>query len=47
MAGKKLEPMEDQPASTQKTRKGQEIPVPKRRDLMDGFRKIVQPIKKP
>lgn len=34
------------PAPTQKTRKGYEIPVPKRRDLMDAFRKIVQP-KKP
>jgi hypothetical protein len=32
---------------TQKTRKGAEIPVPKRRDLMDAFRKIVQPVKKP
>jgi len=41
--------MEDkvqQPAPTQKTRKGVEIPVPKRRDLMDAFRKIVQPVKK-
>jgi hypothetical protein len=40
--------MEDntqQPAPTQKTRKGVEIPVPKRRDLMDAFRKIVQPVK--
>jgi hypothetical protein len=42
--------MEDkvqQSAPTQKTRKGKEIPVPKRRDLMDAFRKIVQPVKKP
>lgn len=31
---------------TQRTRKGMEIPVPKRRDLMDAFRKIVQPAKK-
>jgi hypothetical protein len=45
MSGKEQEPM--QPAPTQKTRKGVEIPVPKRRDLMDAFRKIVQPIKKP
>jgi hypothetical protein len=32
-----------QPASepTQTTPKGLEIPVPKRRDLMDAFRKIV------
>lgn len=34
-----------QPAHTQKTRKGYEIPVPKRRDLMDAFRRIVQPRK--
>jgi hypothetical protein len=33
---------------TQKTPKGLEIPVPKRRDLMDAFRKIVgAPVKKP
>lgn len=31
---------------TQKTPKGLEIPVPKRRDLMDAFRKIIQPTKK-
>lgn len=36
----------EQPAATQKTRKGVEIPVPKHRDLMDAFRKIVQPVKK-
>jgi hypothetical protein len=36
----------DQPAPTQKTRKGQEIPVPKRRDIMDAFHKIAQPVKK-
>jgi hypothetical protein len=35
---------QEQPA-TQKTRKGVEIPVPKRRDLMDAFKKIVQPKK--
>lgn len=35
-----------QPAPMQKSRKGVEIPVPKRRDLMDAFRKIVQPVKK-
>jgi hypothetical protein len=29
----------------QKTPKGLEIPVPKRRDLLDAFRKIVQPVK--
>lgn len=31
----------------QKSLKGIEIPVPKRRDLMDAFKKIVQPVKKP
>jgi hypothetical protein len=31
----------------QKTAKGLEIPVPKRKDDMDAFRKIVQPVKKP
>jgi hypothetical protein len=31
----------------QKTDKGLEIPVPKRRDLMDSFRKVIKPIKKP
>jgi hypothetical protein len=30
-----------------KTPKGLEIPVPKRRDLMDAFRKIIKPVKKP
>lgn len=29
----------------QETPKGLEIPVPKRRDLMDAFRKIVRPVK--
>jgi hypothetical protein len=38
---------EQQPAPTQHTPKGLEIPVPKRGDLMDAFRKIVQPVKKP
>lgn len=28
------------------TPKGLEIPVPKRRDLLDAFRKIIQPVKK-
>jgi len=36
-----------QPAPTQRTPKGLEIPVPKRRDLMDAFRKIVHAPKKP
>lgn len=31
----------------QKTPKGLEIPVPKRKELMDAFRKIVAPVKKP
>ncbi len=31
----------------QKTPKGLEIPVPKRRDVMDALRKLVQPAKKP
>jgi hypothetical protein len=36
-----------QPAATntQKTRKGVEIPVPKRKDLQDAFRKIIRPSK--
>ena len=39
-------PQEPQP--TQRTPKGLEIPVPKRRDLMNAFRKIVgAPVKKP
>jgi hypothetical protein len=33
--------------SKQKTTKGLEIPVPKRRDLMDAFRKVIKPVKKP
>lgn len=42
--------MEDkvqQPATepTQKTLKGTEIPVPKRSEIMDAFRKIVRPVK--
>jgi hypothetical protein len=39
MAGKDHEP-------TQRTPKGLEIPVPKRKEVMDAFRKIVHP-KKP
>jgi hypothetical protein len=35
----------DKQASTQRTEKGLEIPVPKRKDVMDAFRKIVQPKK--
>jgi hypothetical protein len=44
--GDKMQPPE-QPATTQKSGKSVEIPVPKRRDLMDAFRKIAQPVKKP
>ena len=32
---------------TQKTPKGLEIPVPKRREVIDALRKLVQPAKKP
>jgi hypothetical protein len=32
---------------TQKTPKGLEIPVPKRKDVMDALREIVQPVKRP
>jgi len=39
------QPAADEP--TQTTPKGLEIPVPKRRDLMDAFRKIVHAPKKP
>jgi hypothetical protein len=39
----------EQQAPTQRTSKGLEIPVPKRKDLMESFRKIVgaEPRKKP
>lgn len=37
---------EQPPAPTQRTDKGLDIPVPKRKDVMDAFRKIVQPEKK-
>jgi hypothetical protein len=41
-------PAQESPAtaSTQRTPKGLEIPVPKRKELMDAFRKIVGPVKK-
>jgi hypothetical protein len=39
MAEKDQEPM-------QRTPKGLEIPVPKRRDVMNALRKLVQPSKK-
>lgn len=31
---------------TQKTSKGLEIPIPKRKDVMGALRKLVQPVKK-
>lgn len=34
------------PAATQRTPKGLEIPVPKRKDVMDALKKLVQPAKK-
>ncbi len=46
MSGKEQEPMPDQPATpTQKTLKGTTIPLPKRGEIMDAFKKIVQPRK--
>jgi hypothetical protein len=33
--------------ATQRTPKGLEIPVPKRRDVMDALRKLVLPARKP
>ena len=44
MGDKEQKPAKDAP--TQITPKGLEIPVPKRRDLMDAFRKILKPVKK-
>lgn len=40
MAGDSQEPK-------QRTPKGLEIPVPKRKDVLDALRKLVQPTKKP
>jgi hypothetical protein len=45
MEGNVQQPADSEPK--QKSLKGVEIPVPKRRDLMDAFKKIVQPVKKP
>ena len=40
--------MVDQPQEPkQKTPNGLEIPVPKRKDVIDALRKLVQPTKKP
>jgi hypothetical protein len=40
--------MADKPQEPkQTTPKGLEIPVPKRREVMDALRKLVQPVKKP
>jgi len=44
MGDKMQQPASEEPKQT--TPKGLEIPVPKRRDLMDAFRKIIHP-KKP
>lgn len=33
-------------APKQRTPKGLEIPVPKRREVLDGLRKLMQPVKK-
>lgn len=43
MSERRQEPS-DEPK--QKTPKGLEIPVPKRKDVMDALRKLVQPAKK-
>ena len=45
MGDKAQQPAPAEPMQT--TPKGLEIPVPKRRDLMDAFRKIVHAPKKP
>ena len=55
MAGKEQDPAQTDweseggaagPEPTQRTPKGLEIPVPKRKDVMDALRKLVQPVKK-
>jgi hypothetical protein len=43
MGDKVQQPASDEPK--QKTPKGLEIPVPKRKELMDAFRKIIGPVK--
>jgi hypothetical protein len=40
------QPASEQAESKQTTPKGLEIPVPKRKDVMDAFRKITRPVKK-
>jgi hypothetical protein len=45
MSGKGKKPMKDQPAPTQKTLKGLEIPLPKRSEIMKAFEKIAKPKK--
>lgn len=42
MSGKEQEPMQEQPA-TQRTEKGLEIPIPKRSDVLDAFKKALRP----
>jgi hypothetical protein len=44
MSRKEQEPVPEQPA-TQKTLKGTTIPLPKRSEIMDAFKKIVRPAK--
>jgi len=36
-----------QPAPTQKTPKGLEIPVPKRSEVVAALRKVIRPVRKP
>ena len=38
-------PVKDQPAPTQKTLKGYEIPVPSKKDVMDFFKKAARTTK--
>lgn len=44
MGDKVQQPASEEPKQT--TPKGLEIPVPKRREVMDALRKLVQPVKK-
>jgi hypothetical protein len=44
VAEEAAEEWDDEPK--QKTSKGLEIPIPKRKDVMDALRKLVQPAKK-
>ena len=42
MSGEEQGPMQEKP-ETQRTEKGLEIPVPKRSDIMDAFKKALRP----